>query len=889
MSLFEMLGTALLGPLKLVFEVIFSVANGAVNNPGLAIIALSLCMNTLLMPLYKRADAVQLEARDKEAEMKPVSDHIKKTFSGDERMMLLQTHYRQFNYSPLSALNGSVSLLLEIPFFMAAYQFLSNLDILNGVSFGPIADLSQPDGLIELGALSINFLPILMTLINVVSSTLYLKGFPLKMKIQLYGMALLFLVLLYDSPAGLVFYWTLNNTFSLLKTLLGRIPRAEKKRPKPSRLSHLLQKLPGKREFQANTRVYVCGALFLTVLVGLLVLSAYVSASPLEFIDVENGFDPIWYVVRTACMAAGTFLIWMSVFYWLSGVKGKRVLCTLVWVLCVLMLVNYMFFGVDLGILSSALKYESGLFFTAQEIILNILVTVVGTLGLILLYLRFARSVTAILLSGTIVLSGMSAVNLAKTVPPVQKAFDAGDVWVGDDPHFSLSRDGENVVVIMLDRAMGQFVPYIFNEKPELLTQFDGFTYYENTVSFGGYTNFGTPALFGGYEYTPVELNKRDTESLVSKQNEALKVLPVLFSENGYDVTVFDPPYANYSWIPELSVYDEYPEIDAYITIGAFDGELDKLGMIGNNNRNFFCFSLMKTMPVFLQPLLYDGGRYGQVTDLARSTPNIQSTDGVSKAEGMEARFLNNYNVLLNLPQITQIKEGDEKNFLMMSNKTAHEPMLLQTPDYVPASEVDNTAYDAENADRFTLNGRTMDMSDADQMISYHANMASMLQLGKWFDHLRENGVYDNTKIILVSDHGRQLFNFKEMDMRKEWAATDDLSTLELYYPLLMVKDFNGTGFTVSENFMTNADVPTIATEGVIEEPVNPFTGEKITNAEKTAHDQFVIISNKWNTSENNGNTFLPAYWASVSDDMRDKENWEFYDNKIVLKEHAAP
>ncbi|MBO5253460.1 MAG: preprotein translocase YidC, partial [Clostridia bacterium] len=95
MSIFEMLGTVLLGPLKLVFEVIFSVANGAVNNPGLAIIALSLCMNTLLMPLYKRADAVQLEARDKEAEMKPVSDHIKKTFSGDERMMLLQTHYRQ--------------------------------------------------------------------------------------------------------------------------------------------------------------------------------------------------------------------------------------------------------------------------------------------------------------------------------------------------------------------------------------------------------------------------------------------------------------------------------------------------------------------------------------------------------------------------------------------------------------------------------------------------------------------------------------------------------------------------------------------------------------------------------------------------------------------------
>ena len=32
---------------------------------------------------------------------------------------------------------------------------------------------------------------------------------------QLYTMALFFLVFLYTSPAGLVFYWTLNNLFSL--------------------------------------------------------------------------------------------------------------------------------------------------------------------------------------------------------------------------------------------------------------------------------------------------------------------------------------------------------------------------------------------------------------------------------------------------------------------------------------------------------------------------------------------------------------------------------------------------------------------------------------------------------------------------------------------------
>ena len=63
--------------------------------------------------------------------------------------------------------------------------------------------------------------------INVVSSAIYLKGFPLKTKIQLYGMALFFLVFLYNSPAALVFYWTLNNVFSLVKTIFYKLKKEE--------------------------------------------------------------------------------------------------------------------------------------------------------------------------------------------------------------------------------------------------------------------------------------------------------------------------------------------------------------------------------------------------------------------------------------------------------------------------------------------------------------------------------------------------------------------------------------------------------------------------------------------------------------------------------------
>ncbi len=62
-----------------------------------------------------------------------------------------------------------------------------------------------------------------MTLINCIAGAVYTRGFAFKEKAQLYGMALLFLVLLYNSPAGLVLYWTLNNVFSLLKNIYYKI------------------------------------------------------------------------------------------------------------------------------------------------------------------------------------------------------------------------------------------------------------------------------------------------------------------------------------------------------------------------------------------------------------------------------------------------------------------------------------------------------------------------------------------------------------------------------------------------------------------------------------------------------------------------------------------
>ena len=221
----EALITLLIGPLQLLMEALFSLGRAWLGHPGWAILLLSGAVSLLTLPLYRRAEAIQRREAEKLARMKPEADHIRQTFRGNERYLMLENCYRIHGYRKADSLKSSLSLLLQIPFFMAAYRFLSGTSALAGVSFWAIADLSQPDGLLTIGGRTIHLLPLLMTAVNLASAALYLKGATRGNRIQTVVLALVFLALLYRAPAGLALYWTANNVFSLGKNLLGRARR----------------------------------------------------------------------------------------------------------------------------------------------------------------------------------------------------------------------------------------------------------------------------------------------------------------------------------------------------------------------------------------------------------------------------------------------------------------------------------------------------------------------------------------------------------------------------------------------------------------------------------------------------------------------------------------
>ncbi len=907
MSVFTALYNLLVGPLELFFEVIFSFANRISQNPGISIVFLSLVMNFLLLPLYKQADAIQDQERETENKLKHWVTHIKKTFKGDERFMMLQTYYRQNHYKQTDVLKGSISLLLEIPFFIAAYNFLSDLQLLNGCSFGPIQNLGTPDGMLVIAGVSINVLPILMTVVNLISSVIYTKGLPLRSKIQLYGMAALFLILLYQSPAGLVLYWTLNNVFSLVKNLFVKmkIPKVALYgsssvlgavlffavlfvRPASSLRKQvlllgvlLLLQLPlilyfiGKKVqikkpqtiSKKEKTIFYLGTVLMALLVGVLIPSAVIHASPEEFINTVTYSSPLLYVLNTALLAVGTFVIWFSIFYKLARPLGKRWMGFAIWALSGTAIINYMFFGKNYGTLSANLQFTTAPVFSVKQQMINLLVMLIAIAVLYLIWKKKQDLVKIVYFAVCIAVVGMSVFNIIQihtvTSEKIEqlKATDANAVQI------PLNKNGKNVIVIMLDRAISGYVPYIFNEKPELQQQFSGFTYYPNTISYGPVTNIAAPSLYGGYEYTPTEMNKRDQESLESKHNEALKVMPVLFRNHGFETTVCDPSYAGYSWIPDLSIYDEYPEINKYITIGRHPDDPQQAAATTDESRyhNFFCYSIFKIVPMAVQPSIYNGGTYN-----ASNTPTEQIFRNASKADGLKSGFMDSYSVLKKLSDFSNITDSTQNTFIMLSNDTAHEPMLLQEPEYEPALHVDNTAYDAEHTDRFVLNGKRLHMDNQEQIVHYHANMASLIQLGKWFDYMRENDVYDNTRIIIVSDHGRGLNQFDNMQF-----GPNACENVMFFNSLLLVKDFNSTEFKTDNQFMTVADVPTIATNGLVENPKNPFTEKPLNNEAKYNQPHRIFFSDVYDVNINNGNTFLPGTWITVHDNIFDMNNWK--------------
>ena len=894
MSLGEALYAIVLYPIVQVIEVAYKVFSQLFSNTGIAIMGVSFVVTVLCLPLYIVAEKWQQLERDTQRRLKPGVDRIKAAFKGDEQYMILSTYYRQNHYHPMMALRSSFGLLIQVPFFMAAYSCLSSLPALQGQSFLFIRDMGAPDALFAIGGFSVNVLPIAMTLINIAAGAIYTKGFPFKEKAQIYGMALLFLVLLYNSPAGLVLYWTMNNVFSLVKNIFYKLKHPVKVLyilmcagiiladiyilfiygGSASMTKRLAAVIPfsclllapllirGVNWLLTNKigdfvytpppiklRIFIPVALAWALLSGLVLPSSLIASSVLEFSDIGSFGNPAVFLWYSCFQSLGLFVFWPLCIFFLFKERVQTLLTIVFSMGLVCSVVNAFLFVVNYGPMDIKFVFFNGFVNLAPSyMILNVCILIVTVVLLYYTLTKFnGRFLSPICIVLILAFSLFGFINITSIMKDysVLKTEQISDVVRENDikPEFHFTQTGKNIVVIMLDKAAGAYFEAILQDKPELGKIFDGFKYYKNALAYNSSTLIATPGLYGGYEYVPANMNAKSKVLLKDKHNEALLLMPrILTEQSDFEAILADSSWGNYKNPSDMGFVENYDKIKAtklYIKYSDYTEKMLGLPVLTESLesaiiRNLLWMSLFRESPVVLREVIYYRGTY--------FNPNAVSDSD---------KFFDWYAGLYCLPMLTDFN-ALKNSFIMITNETTHQE------------------FDSESIDIMDINSLSYPNS-----MHYKENVISLETIGSWFDLMKENQVYDNTRIIIVSDHGIGQGALAEKDY--DFPYLDGFSK-DFLHPLLLYKDFNATGeIQTDTTFMTTADVPTLVLEGIVENPINPFTGNSVNSSAKNVGVYVTTDTGLW-SPENSKSEYIFTVpddsWYHVKDNIFIDSNW---------------
>ncbi|PKP08792.1 MAG: hypothetical protein CVU09_14675, partial [Bacteroidetes bacterium HGW-Bacteroidetes-4] len=324
------------------------------------------------------------------------------------------------------------------------------------------------------------------------------------------------------------------------------------------------------------------------------------------------------------------------------------------------------------------------------------------------------------------------------------------------------SKDKPNVLFIVADMVQGWYLDKILEELPDLVPAFDGFTYYPNTLAISNYTTASSPSIMGGYRFTPDKINADTSKTVAQKIILAQEFLRDKVKLKGYEFICSDIPYSGInkntldSYIPLW--HSEWDYLKHDLNIGS-SRELN-YSLLWQN-------ALFFSTPLFIKPKIYNYGEW-----LFKEKQTNENTE-----------LTKHYNFTRILRHISNTQASNSTFAFIWSNAS-----------HFPWDMIDDKGNFIQNVSPF------------------ENNKWMLKELALWFQWMQENGVYDNTKIVLLSDHGIRdtepdssvmIINPFENGLDEKVPLKELLN----FTPLLMVKDFNAKG-TLQKDFriMSNVD-----------------------------------------------------------------------------------
>lgn len=206
-------------PIESILESMLIIFIALTGSTFWSIVVLAISVRLLTKPLEKITSVVVRNQTQFEAVLSPQLAAIKSEHSGSQRHDAITRLYQRYSYHPIFAVRSLLGLLVQLPFFIAAYFMLSSFTGMSGVMIPVLGDLGVPDTLL-FGRF--HLLPFIMTLVNILA-LVTTGNSDRRSLVQGLILSFGFLVLLYESPLGLIIYWTTSNLVSLSSNLIPRL------------------------------------------------------------------------------------------------------------------------------------------------------------------------------------------------------------------------------------------------------------------------------------------------------------------------------------------------------------------------------------------------------------------------------------------------------------------------------------------------------------------------------------------------------------------------------------------------------------------------------------------------------------------------------------------
>lgn len=392
--------------------------------------------------------------------------------------------------------------------------------------------------------------------------------------------------------------------------------------------------------------------------------------------------------------------------------------------------------------------------------------------------------------------------------------------YLAIEPTLSLSKD-ENIVVFLTDRLDSLWMDEVLERYPEMSKKLEGFTFYQNNISHNTNTFPSVPQMlthnyYKGEEWADYTSRSWDGDTV-----------PKLLSENGYDVNLL---------IDNLTTYSSLAQLDGQCdNISECDPDNIKINYIGAGGiiPTMSCLSFSKLSPYILKSEF----TRGMGSNLSQNFVKYidESPDHMPMSVGVDSD-LKYYDYL---KEHGLDADNEDKTFSFVHLNCSH----------------------GNSFELMALYNRL------DNLDIYSTTRGGFQIIFKYIEELKRLGIYDNTTIIILGDHGRAPV---EIEVDDEPGLTSAITTA------LLVKPKNAPAEKLKfdrDSELSNDFFPASILEyaGIDHEDFGYSYNDVI---EGELHPDRYMQTFDWHGF---GKVVYKAYYK-VTGDARDFDNWEVLD-----------